>query len=166
MHVHGTYIHTYTVYIHPHTRIKARKFHAHIQMYVRTCIRIQPINIVISDLTMCHISVPHSHLHACTHIYIVYTYTINIRMCKRVYVLHLQSSDEEVEEFEVELLKRNKGLGITIAGLVKNDTGGIYIPGCTSVGRMGYKTRLGVCSKITLVRTNLRVYVTSIAYKA
>ena len=29
-----------------------------------------------------------------------------------------------MEEFEVELYKKTRGLGITIAGLVKEDTGG------------------------------------------
>ena len=36
----------------------------------------------------------------------------------------LQSSGDEMEEFEVELYKKTRGLGITIAGLVKEDTGG------------------------------------------
>jgi hypothetical protein len=37
----------------------------------------------------------------------------------------LQSSDEELEEFEVEVYKpEGKGLGITIAGLADVDTGG------------------------------------------
>ena len=40
----------------------------------------------------------------------------------------LQSSDDEIEEFEVEILKRAGGsLGITIAGLVKTDTGGMLV---------------------------------------
>ena len=39
----------------------------------------------------------------------------------------MQSSDDEIEEFEVEILKKSGGgLGITIAGLVKTDTGGMY----------------------------------------
>ena len=40
----------------------------------------------------------------------------------------MQSSDDEIEEFEVEILKKSGGgLGITIAGLVKTDTGGMYM---------------------------------------
>ena len=39
--------------------------------------------------------------------------------------LFLQSSDEELERFEVDLHKSGgKGLGITIAGLADADTGG------------------------------------------
>ena len=39
----------------------------------------------------------------------------------------LQSSDEELEEFEVELRKSTgRGLGITIAGLANINTGGMY----------------------------------------
>ena len=36
----------------------------------------------------------------------------------------LQSSGDEMDEFEVELYKEGRGLGITIAGLVSEDTGG------------------------------------------
>ena len=35
-----------------------------------------------------------------------------------------QSSGDELDEFEVELYKEGRGLGITIAGLVSEDTGG------------------------------------------
>ena len=35
-----------------------------------------------------------------------------------------QSSGDELEEFEVEIHKEGKSLGINIAGLVKEDTGG------------------------------------------
>ena len=39
--------------------------------------------------------------------------------------ISLQSSDEEIEEFAVEIHKKSgSGLGITIAGLVMTDTGG------------------------------------------
>ncbi len=40
-------------------------------------------------------------------------------------LVSMQSSDDDLEEFEVELHRgNNKGLGITIAGLVNTDTGG------------------------------------------
>ena len=39
-----------------------------------------------------------------------------------------QSSGDELDEFEVELYKEGRGLGITIAGLVSEDTGGQSLP--------------------------------------
>ena len=58
---------------------------------------------------------------------------ISVRMCcvhacqdfKLSVPISLQSSDEEIEEFAVEIHKKSgSGLGITIAGLVMTDTGG------------------------------------------
>ena len=51
----------------------------------------------------------HSHSHIFTH---THTHT------------HTQSSGDELDEFEVELSKQGGGLGITIAGLVSEETGG------------------------------------------
>ena len=47
-----------------------------------------------------------------------------------LFICFFQSSDEDVEEFQVELNKpEGRGLGITIAGLADAETGGMYLHG-------------------------------------
>ena len=49
---------------------------------------------------------------------------VSVCLCDSPFLSLPQSSGDELDEFEVELYKEGRGLGITIAGLASEDTGG------------------------------------------
>jgi C-terminal processing protease CtpA/Prc len=67
----------------------------------------------------------------------------------------MDSSGDELDEFEVELYKEGRGLGITIAGLVSEDTGdelkGLYITSINAQGAVGKDGRANVNDRILRV---------------
>jgi C-terminal processing protease CtpA/Prc len=67
----------------------------------------------------------------------------------------MDSSGDELDEFEVELYKEGRGLGITIAGLVSEDTGdelkGLYITSINAQGAVGKDGRAKVNDRILRV---------------